>query len=602
MSRSVSNDTGDDNELASKKNSPASFLRRLLARKSGPIALACALATIASLLNLAAFWLLYLLTAELLVASPDSGRLMLISVGFPLLALLWLLVLGGSSITAHATAFSVTRKLRVSLLKSLNRQNLGQIEGQTAALKKSVVDYPSEIEHFIAHTLPDAVSGLATLLFGAALLFYVDWRMAIVSLALLPIAIASQFWAYRIFGRITEAWFAADQQVTAALLSYARGITTLKAFNRTASSLHDVREAVDTLMNLSRTGMTASSVPFAMFFTVVSGNLVFVAPVGLFLLSRGEIGIAEFVLFLTLGAQVAAPLMKLLFASGGLQRLSVASKCISQLLDAPTTAPPAIARVPDRMDIKFENVCFGYDQSKDVLHNVSLALPEHQVSAIVGPSGAGKSTLIRLIARYWDVGSGTLKIGGVDIRDIPTDELRRCVSVVFQDPFFFHGTVRENLSIAAPSCTSQDLDRAISASGLEDLVRHLPNGLETSLGDRGTRLSSGERQRLAIARALLKDAPILLLDEATAFADPENELSIQRAIARLTIGRTVVVVAHRLATTQSADVIAVMNEGAVEANGNHKSLLRRSPVYRELWTSQQRAMKWFLAPAHEAAC
>ena len=586
----------------SKVEGSGRLLLRLLHPERWRIILACIAATISGLAELSVFWVIYLLAAEVLSPKPEEAAMIVLALALPGVAIVRLIFLGAASVFSHAAGFSVVRNLRIDLLGTIRQQPLGAVEGRTAALKKTTVDDPTEIEHFVAHTIPDAVSGVAVLVLAIGLLFGVDWRMALASLALIPIAAAMQIWAYRIMGTIAKQWFAADRRATAGLLAYVRGIGTLKAFGRTASSLDDIRGSIETLSTLSRTAMQASAVPFATFFTAVSGSLVFVVPAGLFLHMRGDISTAELILFVTLGAQVSAPLMRLLFANGAMQRLTIALRRIAEILASPLPAPPNIARMPDGTDIRFDDVSFSYDGSRAVLSDVSVGMPEGGVSALVGPSGAGKSTLVRLIARYWDVDRGAVRIGGADLREVPEARLRPLMSVVFQNPFLFHGTIRENLEIAAPGTRKTTVEEVIQTVGLGDLLHRLPGGLDGSIGDRGMQLSGGERQRLAIARALLKDAPILLLDEATAFSDPENELAIQQAISKLTAGRTVVVVAHRLATVQSASLIAVVDEGRIDVSGDHAEVLDRSPTYQALWASQNRAMAWSLGSATVAAC
>lgn len=573
------------------------LLAGLLGPYLGRLAAACLLAIIAGLMDIAVFVLLWFLIEEAVAQDPDTIKLLTYAVCMPIAAIIRFLMIGGSAMVSHAIAFRIARELRSRLLNCLNRQYLGRVEGRTAALKKAIIDYPSEVEHFVAHTIPDAVAGLTSLVAGATILCVVDWRMALFALALLPITAVAQFAGYKALGDSVKSWFAADKAATAALISYVRCIATLKSFNRTASSMQDLRGSVDSLLDTGRRAVRDSAIPFAIFFTTVAGSLMFVAPAGLYFLSTGAITLGEFVLFITLGAQVAAPMMRLLFANGAMQRLDIAIKQMGALLTAPQIAYSDASKAPGTGGVRFDSVSFSYDAGKDILQKVTLSIPDGKVTAIVGPSGAGKTTLLRLIARFWDVTSGSVLIGGIDVREIAEERFQSLVSVVFQDPYFFFGTIRENLAIAAPCLTDDDIKSACAAVGLDTFLNDLPEGLDTSIGDRGMRLSGGEKQRLAIARALLKDAPILLLDEATAFSDPENELSIQRALAKLTVGRTVIVVAHRLATTQSADLIVVLKDGAVEATGEHGDLVQRSPTYAELWRSQQLAFDWHIGQA-----
>jgi ATP-binding cassette subfamily B protein len=559
--------------------------------------LAATLAIFAAAAELAPYWLVYRMAVE--VAGPatldTTQRIVLFAVLILAVAVVRFLLAGGAHVAAHAAAFRLQRDLRSALVRKLRSLPLGVVEGRTGSLKKTVIDDVSAIENLVAHALPDAVTGLAAPLIGVALLFAVDWRMALASLALLPIAALAQRRLFRDIGPVFARWHAAEAAANAGFLAYVQGIATLKAYNRAASSLSDLRGSVQALARLAGDIARSTAVPHALFFVCLTTNLLAVLPLGIVLHVHGSLDAPSFVLFAILGAGLTAPLLRLMFAFGALQRQTQGAGRIAEVLHASEQTRPARPLSPQRTDIAFAAVSFGYGE-RDVIHDLSLTIPEALVTALVGPSGAGKSTLVRLIARFWDARAGSVQIGGVDVREIAPERLHALVAIVFQDPFFFHGTIRENLVLAAPGAPLSAIEDSVAAAGLAELVAQLPQGLDTPIGDRGARLSGGERQRLAIARALLKDAPILLLDEATAFADPENELAIQRAIARLTAGRTVVVVAHRLATIMQADRIAVLERGRLDAVGRHDDVLATSEVYRRLWDAQQRAQGWMLRP------
>jgi ATP-binding cassette subfamily B protein len=564
--------------------------------RSQPKALlsATALATIAAAFELAPYWLVYRMTIEVIAAEPRAETLVSLATLILVAAISRLLLFGAANVNSHRLAFRVQKELRLALVRALEQRPIGVLEGRAGDLKKTLVDDVDGLEHFVAHTLPDAVAGLAVPLLAAGLLLAVDWRMALASLALLPVAFAAQMRAFRGLGAVQAEWHAAEVAANASLLSYVRGLATLKAYNRVASSLGDLRRAVRALADLADRVTRRTAVPYALFFVMLSTNLLVVLPVGLILHVTGTLETSALVLFAVLGAGLTAPLLRVLHAFGALEQQLQGATRIAAVLDAPTLPAPAVSREPTGTDIRFERVNFGYGDGADVLRDLSFTVSAGSATAIVGPSGAGKSTVIRLVARFWDTRSGTVRIGGVDVRDIAPDRLRDLVAVVFQDPFFFHGTIRENLEIAAPGASVAAMRGAMEAACLADLVASLPQGLDTPIGDRGGRLSGGERQRLAIARALLKDSPILLLDEATAFADPESEFAIQQAIARLTAGRTVLIVAHRLATVMDADGIAVLEQGRLEAFGRHVGLLRDSAVYKRLWDAQSRGRDWRL--------
>ncbi|TWT15274.1 ABC transporter ATP-binding protein [Reyranella sp. CPCC 100927] len=558
---------------------------------------AAALATLAAVAELAPYVLVHRMAGAVMAPDPDPGHLVWLAVLMLVAAILRLLLFGGANILSHRMAFRIQKNLQVALVRALERQPLGALEGRAGDLKKTLVDDVGGLEHLIAHTLPDAVAGLVLPLLAAVLLLVVDWRMALASLALLPVALVAQKRAFSGLEVIHAQWHAADTAANASLLAYIRGIATLKAHHRVARSLGTLRQAVHALAGLADSITRRTAIPYALFFVMLSTNLLVVLPVGLVLHVAGSLDVAAFVLFVVLGAGLTAPLLRVMYAFGALERQMQGAARVAALLDTPAVSPgrqPPIAGTRVGADISFEHVSFGYGERPDVVHDVSFTIPAGSIAALVGPSGAGKSTLVRLVARFWDPRAGAVHIGGVDVRAMAPECLRDQVAVVFQDPFFFNGTLRENLVIATADTTTATLMQAVDAVGLSGLVAQLPQGLDTPIGDRGARLSGGERQRLAIARALLKDAPILLLDEATAFADPESERAVQRAIGRLTVGRTVLVVAHRLATVMQADTIAVLADGRLDGVGRHEILLRDSPVYRRLWDAQTGSRDWAL--------
>lgn len=575
--------------MAASPRTGGALLRDLLRNDPALPLAAASLATLAATVELLPYWLVYLMTVEATGESLRTSALVWLAGLVLAAAVTRLLLFGAANVLSHRWAFRIQKELRVSLVRALDRQPLGQLQGRAGDLKKTLLDDVSGLEHLAAHTLPDAVAGLAVAAMAALLLIVVDWRMALASFALLPVAIHAQTRAFRGLGEIQADWHKADVAANAALLGHVRGIATLKSCNRVASSFGGLRRAVHALAELTDRITRRTALPYALFFAALSGNLLVVLPVGLALHAAEALDLAVLVLFAILGAGVTAPLLRVVHAFAAFGRQSQGAGRIAALLDAPPLPSPAILRQGKGADLRFDRVRFGYGERPDLFDDLSFDVPEGRVTALVGPSGSGKSTALRLAARFWDVSGGSVRIGGVDVRDMAPEALRAHIAIVFQDPVFFHGTIRENLEIAAPGVPSARLDRVVEAARLDGLLARLPRGLDTPLGDRATRLSGGERQRLSIARALLKDAPILLLDEATAFADPESERAVQQAVARLTQGRTLLVVAHRLATVVEADRLVVLERGRLDGVGRHGELLDCSPVYRRLWESQQRA-------------
>lgn len=552
------------------------------------LALSAIAAALAAALEVAPAWLAWRLADALLRPQPDGIGPVLPALGILIAACLRNIVMGLALMASHAAAFRLIRRLREAMVTKIARLPAGAVRGQDGALKKTVIDDAGRIEGLLAHTFPDLVAALTAPLLAATLLLLVDWRLLLAALAPLPLAMLAQARMMRHFAQHAAAWHGAEAEANAAILSYVRGLPTLKAHRRDASSLAHLRHAVRATATLAARTTRRAAASYATLLTALSANLALLLPVAILL--RPEL--PELLLVLLLGAGLTAPLLRLLPALGMLERQRQGIARIATLLGSQESLPPRPPlRIPERFDIRFDAVRFRHVPEREVLCGVDLFCAEGTVTGLVGPSGAGKSTLLGLVPRFHDVHAGSVRIGGADVRSIPPGRLHAMVATVFQDSRLFEGTVAANLRLAIPGATDAALRRVLDAVALADA---LPQGLRTPLGENGAPLSGGQRQRLAIARALLKDAPILLLDEVTAHLDAGSELLVQRALMRLTAGRTVLVVAHRLATVADAHAIAVMKDGIVEATGRHPALLQCSPTYVALWSAQTGAAGWRL--------
>lgn len=562
----------------------------------GHIALSAALALVGTLLELVPYLVIWQIAAVLLNPAETGGHFAISTLALAGLGgtLLRFAVQGGSGIIGHAAAFRVERMLRQRLLDHISRVPLARLDGQGGVLKKTLLDDVGRINGVLAHTLPDLVSGLGMPLVAGCLLVWVDWRMALACLALLPLAVMAQarmaVGSAALFAHWSETEAAANER----LLAYVQGIATLKAFNRQARSLEGVRRAVHDLRDLAVSLTRQSRYPYALFGLSLSFNLVAILPAGLVLHAGGSLALADLMLFLALGGVLTLPLTRVVHATSGLRQLAASLDRVAALLAEPPLAITETFERPDGNTVRFEAAGFTHANGTEALAGVSLSLAEGRVTALVGPSGAGKTTLARLLTRTLDCTQGRITIGDVDIRQMDPADLTGRLSTVFQDPVLFQGSLADNIRLARPSATDAEVTAAASAASADDFIRALPQGYDTLVGDRGARLSSGERQRIAIARAILKDAPILILDEATAHADPQTEHKVQRALARLARGRTVLVIAHRLSTIERADSIIVLRDGRVEACGSHATLLHISPTYAALHEAQDNAARWSL--------
>lgn len=491
--------------------------------------------------------------------------------------------LGAALALSHRVAFDVIYRLRLALARHLSRLPLGYFANRRSGdAKKMVIDEPERLELIIAHGLPEGVSALATWLAVSVWLFAVDWRMAITSVVLTPIAFLLMAMATGKVAKHTTAYQSAATRMNASIVEYLAGMPVVKVFNRANESFSETSEAVRSYAAIE-TAWARDYLPLGgAFYTLVLANIVVILPVGLILLQSGEIDLATLLLFVILGANYSQPLMKLANQFHHLAHVSIGSTLISDLLATPPQSDTNNRTPPPNHDVSFEGVSFAYGET-DVLHDVSFTAKTGAVTAIVGPSGSGKSTIASLVARFWDVRAGRVTIGGVDVREMGIDQLMDTVAFVFQNTFLFSDTIAANIRFGNPEASDAEVEAAARASRAHDFIMTLPQGYSTPLNEQGRSLSGGERQRIAIARAILKNAPIVVLDEATAFADPDNEAAIQEAISALTAGRTLIVVAHRLHTIATADTILVIDRGRLVEHGRHGALVAADGLYAQLW-------------------
>lgn len=505
-----------------------------------------------------------------------------------IMAALWLgrvLFHALSTTTSHKATFAVLGEIRKRCMEKLTRLPLGTVlEQSSGALKNTLIERIDSIETTLAHIVPEFTANLLIPIIILIYIFTVDWRMGLASLATVPLGMFCYVFMMAGSAKFYQRTVTATKALNDTAVEYIGGIQVIKVFGKTKSSyerfVHDAYEAAHSFIDWMR----ASIIPFTFAMVLMPATMVSVLPIGGLLVKNGSLSAQDFVTVIILSVGVITPIITMMSYSDDFRTMSTIFGEVRAILDAPEMIRPAEGEVPERNNLELKDVRFAY-QEKEVLHGVSMAIPEGSFVALIGPSGSGKSTIARLIASLWDVTSGSISLGGTDIRQIPQEAYADKIAFVSQDNYLFNMTVRENIRIGRPSATDAEVEEAARQSGCHDFILGLEQGYDTLVGSSGGHLSGGERQRISIARAMLKAAPIVILDEATAYTDPENEAVIQRSVSKLTEGKTLIVIAHRLSTVMDADKIYVIKDGQIDEAGTHKELLGRHGLYEKMWNA-----------------
>ncbi|MEO0644547.1 MAG: ABC transporter ATP-binding protein [Cyanobacteria bacterium J06650_10] len=584
-------------------------LGEITRRRQMDLALSALLAAIGAGLGLVPYYLIYLVSLRLFDPSAAGSGLttayMLSLAGIAVGAVVGKAVCTGiSAHFSHVAAFNILYDLRIELARQLGRLPLGYFGDRTTGeIKKILHEDVEQLEQGLAHLIPDVVAGVTVPLLAGILLFLVDWRMTLATLA--SAAIALGLFALMMVRFDMSAYNALLAKMNGVVIQYINGMKVIKAFTRTDFSFAQLQDVVEEMRQVYVRTTRTSALPMAVMLTLMRSAAITVVPVGIALYLSGSLSVSTFVLFVVMGIGFNRPIMAVLFhGMTGFYQINAASKRITAVFDQPAIVDPANVQQPENNQITFKSVSFGYGEDS-VLNQISFTAPAGGVTALVGPSGAGKSTIAKLIPRFWDVKEGEICIGGVNIQDLAVEQLMARVSFVFQDVFLFNDTVLENIRIGQPTAGKAAVIRAAKAARCHQFIKALPQGYDTPVGENGISLSGGQRQRLSIARALLKDAPIVVLDEATAYVDPENEAKVQEAIAALLSSgtaddeKTLIVVAHRLSTITGADQILVVDQGEMIASGRHEELLKTCELYQKQWTAHVAARDWAIGSAQE---
>lgn len=516
-----------------------------------------------------------------------------------------LILLYASLMFSHVAAFRILYGLRIKLAEHLGKLSLGYLNSSsTGAIKKTMEQNIEKIETFIAHTIPDLVNVTATVILMFFIFFSLNGWMATICLTCIILSIGLQFATF--FGKkaneFMKTYFDTQEQMSASAVQYVRGMPIVKIFGQSVRSFCQFNEEIETYKRYALK-VCDTYQPGMITFTVLLNSLVtFIIPAGLLLLSGNPENIAlatVWLFFIIMGPGVASPIYKLTFLGSGTKEINEGVNRIDNIFAEKVVSETPYPKIPTSYDIEFKNVSFAYKNIKEgtrteALKNISFVAKHGEITALVGPSGSGKSTIANLIPRFWDISQGEISIGGINIKNIETRQLMNMVSFVFQDTFLFFDTLYENIRVGRPDATQEEVIAAAQAAQCHDFIQNLPNGYNTTIGDTGVYLSGGEAQRVCVARAILKNAPILVLDEATAFADPENEYKMQQALQHLIKDKTVIIIAHRLSSIISAQQILVLKDGTLVQQGRHETLSTIEGVYKKMWNAYTEAFAWQL--------
>ena len=490
-----------------------------------------------------------------------------------------------STIRSHRAAFTVLKNIRTRLTEKLARVPMGFIlDTPSGKFKTMLVDTIEKLELPLAHMIPELTANLLIPILMLIYFFYLDFKLALIALATFPLGLICYMGMMKDYEKHYSKVMSANKNMDAATVEYINGIEVIKAFNQSTTSYRKYADAVKENEAAKSAWFKKTNPYYAAGIAIAPSSLLGVLPLGSYFFINGNISAGNFISCIILSLGLISPLIQALRYTDSFAMVDSTIKEIAALMETEEMNRPKEEAELEGSEIEFDGVSFSYGE-EEVLHGLSFKTVTNGITAFVGPSGSGKSTVARLIASFWEASGGSVKIGGKDARNIPLSQVMERIAYVSQDNYLFNLSIKENIRIGKFDATEDEIVQAAKKASCHDFIMTLSNGYETIAGDGGNNLSGGEKQRIAIARAILKDSPIIILDEATAFTDPENEVVIQKSIGELVEGKTLIVIAHRLSTITAADKIIVMNNGRIEAEGTHTELLEKCVLYHALWNA-----------------
>lgn len=560
----------------------------------------CTLSAIAAVLGLAPYVCVWLVARDVLdvfpnlSAAPDLARYGWMAVWF---AVANVMVYFAGLMCTHLAAFRTARNIRNTLMHHVVKLPLGHfVSGQSGLMRKQIDENAGLTEDMLAHKLPDFTGAIVTPIAAIVVLFVFDWVMGLLCLLTMVLALVSMA---MMMGGDNATFFHRYQleveKMSGEAVEYVRGIPVVKVFQQTVYSFKAFYNAIMSYADLAGKYSMSCQKGQTFFLTAINGAFVLLIPAALIMANHGNplTVLVNFIFYALFAPACGAMINRIMYASDAVRQTNEAMFKLNRILEESPLPESSLPQKPRDASVEFKNVTFCYPGTeKPALLDVNFSIPDGGRVALVGPSGGGKTTVANLIPRFWDVQDGSVLIGGVDVRDIAKDELMRNVAFVFQDTKLFKKSLYENIGSSRPDASREQVLAAAHAAQCDDILEKMPNGIDTLIGTKGVYLSGGEAQRIGLARAILKDAPVIVLDEATAFADPENEYQIQKAFEKLTRGKTVLMIAHRLSSIQNADQILVLDEGKLLESGSQDDLLQQGEKYAAMWADYSQATKW----------
>ncbi|MDO5717410.1 MAG: ABC transporter ATP-binding protein [Tissierellia bacterium] len=489
-----------------------------------------------------------------------------------------------STTTSHVATFNLLATIRKNLADKLSRIPLGVIDDYSSgALKDIMVEKIDKMEITFSHVVPEVTGNVLISIFTLIYLFYLDWKLALLAIVLIPISIIPYILKMKGYQERFNNYLEKNAILNNTIVEYINGIEVIKAFNQSGKQYERLSVAVYEAAHSAIDWMRENIVGMAVAFSMLPSTIIVILPVGAYMYMNGNLDLNSFIIILLLNFGLITPILN---ASAHMDNIATSKpilETVARILDEKDLERPLeMTKQIENYDIEMKNVSFGYHE-EIVLDDVNLKIKEKTVNALVGPSGGGKSTITKLIASFYEVNSGEIIIGGVNIKDIPLEKLNDMIAYVSQKDYLFNISIKENLRMGKPGIKDSEIVEVCKKCGLHDFIENLADGYDTIVGTKGSSLSGGERQRICIARAMIKDAPIIIFDEATAYTDPENEYVIQKAISELIKSKTLIVVAHRLSTITNSDQILLVNDKKIEATGTHEELLEKSELYKNMY-------------------